>query len=968
VVDVQHAKRLKADIEEINARSGIINSLSTGRSWQALPMNSTDRFEFRLIREDQTRLHRLVRDLDSRIDVLGRSLETPVIPPLQAEPAPILPPPPLDPPPLPAIAPPPDQPARSWYEEPEPLSEPKPTPQIATTAKVEPDPAPSAPAEPFELRFGTYWMARIGIVILLTGLVFLGNYAYHRIVPLLDAWGKLGLLALAGVTLGGLGGWLERSRESMRNYGRVLLAGGAATIYYTAYAAHFVDPLRVIESPVLGGGLLLALAGGFMWWADRKRSEALAVPAVLLAYYTSAINAIGTFTLFSNLLLTAAVFFLVRHRWTRLTYVSIAATYGSYAFWRFHQIAQSGGAGSEFGMGVMFLTGYWVLFTAAVFLASPQVMRGSERVAFLTGNNGAFFAFAAQHFATHRPDAFWMFALGYGAVLLGLAVLAARLRSEERALDGAYLAQGLALVTPGLAAKLTGPQLAVVLAVESAALLTGSRRRHGWLCEIAAGLCALGACGLALFRLSQHTVAPLALGGPVAALLLFNAWWSKRLRGEMERFSEAAFGFAALGLVLVAAVIWQMVDAPWQPAAFAITACVSLVSLRGRLPEIAFPGQVFLALGVGLFIARRAGTPPMPWWSPLPVIVAALSLMHWWQRQRAVALDAEIRTLLEYFGAIAAVAMGICWMNDFYTGGAWLFATSGAALGTLLYGLLTGAGAIAVVGQSFTVLAVCSFATALVAGHPGWAAALAPIVNAALTGLLATHPGVARAAKLPAGLAMAAVAQVYRLAALAMIGAWGFEYVTASWRIAFYAGLGALLIVLGEVTRQRERAACGAAYGAIAIVLFWIFPNLGAAWTDLAAILAIPVGFRLSRWITGNAPLFPELRNGLALAAMATLWLWVTRWTLAHGHQDQLTTAWTFLAFVIFAAGLGLRERIYRLGGFAVLGLAVGRLFIVDVWRFDTLPRIVSFLVLGIVLLALSFVYNRFAETMRRWL
>lgn len=62
----------------------------------------------------------------------------------------------------------------------------------------------------------------------------------------------------------------------MRQYGRVLLAGGAAAIYYTAYAAHYVDGLRVIQSPVLGGGLLLMLAGGFIWWADRRRSEAIA--------------------------------------------------------------------------------------------------------------------------------------------------------------------------------------------------------------------------------------------------------------------------------------------------------------------------------------------------------------------------------------------------------------------------------------------------------------------------------------------------------------------------------------------------------------------------------------------------------------------------------------------------------------------------------------------------------------------
>jgi len=158
---------------------------------------------------------------------------------------------------------------------------------------------------PLELRLGTYWMSRIGIVILLTGFVFLGNYAYHQIVPMLGPWGKLGLLALAGAALTAAGIWLERSRESMRNYGRVLLAGGAATLYYTAYAAHFVEALRVIQSPIIGGDLLLAIAGVFVWQADRRRSEPLALATVLLAYYTSSINAIGGFTLFSSLLLTA---------------------------------------------------------------------------------------------------------------------------------------------------------------------------------------------------------------------------------------------------------------------------------------------------------------------------------------------------------------------------------------------------------------------------------------------------------------------------------------------------------------------------------------------------------------------------------------------------------------------------------------------------------------------------------------
>ncbi|MBC8096069.1 MAG: hypothetical protein H7Y43_09670, partial [Akkermansiaceae bacterium] len=40
------------------------------------------------------------------------------------------------------------------------------------------DPSVAPPKRSFEMRLGTYWLVRIGIVMLLTGLVFFGNYAY----------------------------------------------------------------------------------------------------------------------------------------------------------------------------------------------------------------------------------------------------------------------------------------------------------------------------------------------------------------------------------------------------------------------------------------------------------------------------------------------------------------------------------------------------------------------------------------------------------------------------------------------------------------------------------------------------------------------------------------------------------------------------------------------------------------------
>ena len=182
------------------------------------------------------------------------------------------------------------------------------------------------------MQLGTIWLVRVGLVILLTGLVFLGNYAYQTWIIHHGPAGKIATLLLCGGALFGVGAWLEKTREEMGNYARVLMAGGLATGYYTFYAAHFVEKLRVIESPVLGGALLLAFAGGIVWFANRKRSETIAMLAVLLSYYTSAINPIGTFTLFSALLLTAvAVYFVARHGWARLTSAALFATYASYA-------------------------------------------------------------------------------------------------------------------------------------------------------------------------------------------------------------------------------------------------------------------------------------------------------------------------------------------------------------------------------------------------------------------------------------------------------------------------------------------------------------------------------------------------------------------------------------------------------------------------------------------------------------
>jgi hypothetical protein len=72
--------------------------------------------------------------------------------------------------------------------------------------------------------------------------------------------------------------------------------------------------------------------------------------------------------------------------------------------------------------------------------------------------------------------------------------------------------------------------------------------------------------------------------------------------------------------------------------------------------------------------------------------------------------------------------------------------------------------------------------------------------------------------------------------------------------------------------------------------------------------------------------------------------------------------AWAGAAFVLFALGFALRAGAYRVAAFATLGLAVVRLVGVELWGFTANQRILTFVLGGLVLLVVSFIYTRRAK------
>ena len=429
---------------------------------------------------------------------------------------------------------------------------PPPAPPLSQSVSRPPLPPPTWTSQPpqaksFEMRLGTYWLVRIGIVMVLTGLVFFGNLAYHNYISKLGAGGKVAMLYLASGLLLGAGWWWQRrtAKDALRNYAQVLFAGGLGALYFTTYAAHYLDPLRVINSALLDGVLLLGCAGFMIWAAERKRSEVLAFFAVGLAYYTSIITRVGYFTLWSNLVLSAAsVVFLVRNRWAALSFGSLIATYAAYSFWRFFDGSDWHWASPEQGLwsGTLFLMLYWFVFTSAVFLSRDQKFAGQNRITFLTLNNGAFFTLFLLTMLQVHQGGFWRFSLTYGAVLVGLSVLAARLLKDEPHASNMYLTQGLLLVTLGFIFKFAGLQLSLVLGLESVLLLIIGQQRKNLILFTGAYLASVLSVGWAMDVMRQFDPAGLWLGIGIGLLMTVNGFLEHR---RLPLRAQASAGPAA---------------------------------------------------------------------------------------------------------------------------------------------------------------------------------------------------------------------------------------------------------------------------------------------------------------------------------------------------------------------------------------------------------------------------------------
>ena len=150
--------------------------------------------------------------------------------------------------------------------------------------------------------------------------------------------------------------------------------------------------------------------------------------------------------------------------------------------------------------------------------------------------------------------------------------------------------------------------------------------------------------------------------------------------------------------------------------------------------------------------------------------------------------------------------------------------------------------------------------------------------------------------------------------------------------------------------------------------------------TRIAACAALAV---VAGWLRRAAPTGEAAKVGQALSAAAGAVLlyvlslgWVRyedvgadaaraarRWDLAREiewrTQVGLSVLWTLYAAAAMAWGFIRSAPTVRYAALGLFGLTIAKVFVVDLSTISTLYRIVSFLILGLVLLAVSFLYQR---------
>ncbi len=340
------------------------------------------------------------------------------------------------------------------------------------------------PNETIEVHIGSVWLSRLAIVVFMTAVALAARTTFwsENIGPpekIMIGY----VMALAFIGYGCL------SRKGRDLFGQIILGGGLAGLYFTTYAAFFIEQMQVFPPslraiPVLAGCLAFMAAV-----AHLRRSQTVAGIAFFLAYYTVVVSCTQQTPGLENMvyaLITCAgvavatLIFHAAHRWILFTWLALIATHVTYIFFFFKQPAGLDiPSNVYFWISNGFLTVCFILFSLTSITDAWKTGEYRRTVAPMSGvNSGFFLVLTWLAIRAEYPLEQWMFRLGTAGLFLIFAVLVEMTGPRRNYLFQIYIAKVVIMLTLALQAYLSdsGEKLLVAMAIECLALAFSYKR------------------------------------------------------------------------------------------------------------------------------------------------------------------------------------------------------------------------------------------------------------------------------------------------------------------------------------------------------------------------------------------------------------------------------------------------------------------------------------------------------------
>jgi uncharacterized membrane protein len=869
-----------------------------------------------------------------------------------------------------------------------------------------------------EEKIGTNWLNKIGTIVFVIASAYLANYAMEVMGPRGKA---LLLYAIAAALLGA--GVFGEQRERYRLLARASLGGGWALAYFTTYAIHNIEAIRLIPSPGASFVLLFLVAAAMVAHSLRYDSQLVTGFAYLLAFASVAVSEIRVGALTANAVLAASlVVVLARRRWYVLELPAIAATYGVHWYWLWQMFDYLGAKKRfpEFGASVALLCAYWAIFTVSHFLREDQetLQRRLLTGSFLLNVAGYL---AVMRYQSLYPEWRFWFLLGVGIAYIALATLSTRWERRLAFLLASTI--GAALIVIAIPYRYSGARLEIIWLIEAQALLiAGWRTRDFHLRRL--GWAALGV--LATYVLFYDLAPHWSLSEPpdwktgmmllvLAAGYFLNGRFAPQLLGEEVRQAERVFaaGGYIVGTGFFLAAIWYALPYMWPAPLWAAAglriwaygvrreervlrwcghAAAAMAALRllwvnmQYAPSIAGVSLrvVTVAIGATIFYlaARRMPRHELKETSQLPKLTEPVTA--WLPALRPASAYSWTGTFLAallIWNEVTNAGIGLAWA---------LLGLALAEVGAALADRSLAAQGHTLLVLSFARIFFADLNTERMIG-PVSARLLTVGALAAMYYYSAVSTERPRRRKMFLWFGTVALASLLRFELHLVWVAVGWAVLTLA---AFVAAAWLERRQVNEASDYANALRAQACLLTLFVGLRCAFDNFYQTFdlwfsnartvTVVLASLPLYAGLALAILEKRRRTATPHSEEAARPAVVVRAWRWLKRnqqhlfffvptllLTILIGlevRKGYLTAVWGLEAFFIFIVALRLGERAFRWFSLGLFLFCVGRFAAVDLWTFDKLGRIISGMGLGGALILVSFLYAKYKERIRQYL